>query len=415
MDEDRLEESIIKLLLIIILCANFFGAIELYQTNIRRFYISVLPTLFSQFLLLIFNRKIKPEKIASSLGFLLIYTSITTSIFGDLTQDYNNPLIPIMMGIILVGVFSYKRVYTIAIIVVSLLSIVFYSYRRSLGSGEINPAEVYIAYSLHLIVISLIAFSTTLMNYKRYKYQLQIESSNKRMIAGEKLRGSEIIMPAISHDISGPLGNAKILSDVVLVELKEANFKDSAHIIDSVDLLNKSLTSISSVINRYKNLTLPKNKSSNTYSFKAIVEQVEKYLKLVYPNINSFKVINNEDINIVNGISTLPVLKDLIENSISHNLDKEVTITISWENDTKGDLIIKVADNGKGFKDPDKYLETPVLSSFKGVSKTCLGLYLSRLRIEHSFGGKILLFSSNSGTTGEIHIPIEFVEASITA
>lgn len=411
MDDNKLEESIIKVILIVILCANFFGAIELYSTNRTRFYISVLPTLVSQIMLLVFNRKIKAEMIATTLGFLLIYTSVTTSLFADISQDYNSPLIPIMMGIILVGVFSYNRKFTLSIILVSIFSIAYYCYRRTPELEK--PIEVYIAYSLHLLVISLIAFSTTIMNYKRYIYQLQIESSNKRMIAGEKLRGSEIIMPAISHDISGPLGNAKILSDVILNELKEGKYEGAEHILDSVELLHRSLARISKVVTRYRNLTLPKNPSRNSYQLKEIVEQVEKYLKLITPDLKDVDIDCNENLYVINGISLIPVFKDILENSISHNPNKGLKIKISCKC-TKNSLAVRVSDNGTGFINSKKYLENPVLSSFNGVSRTSLGLYLSRLRVEHAFGGEIEIKSSSDGTEVSIIIPDKFIDRAIS-
>jgi len=283
---------------------------------------------------------------------------------------------------------------------------------------ELDPTDaVYgtiIAYILNFVIISAISINSTIMNFKRYKLSLQIESTNKRMLAGEKLKGSEIIMPAISHEISGPLSNSRLVAEVLSNEISALKLNNIHGVKESLNILFDSLDRANNVINRYKNISRKNDVTNPAISIIKLIDMVKDSLNLSQ-NLDFIININSlDDMNIISGSAFIPILRDIFENSIVHCGGNSTTvISISWNyiNDSNLWEII-ITDNGSTVdKNISKYLEQPVLKSQNGVSKTTLGLYFSRLRLEHEFGAKIYCDESNKqGTKIVILIPASFIE-----
>lgn len=428
------EETLgLKIILIIVLTANILGGITLWFTNRERFWLAVLPTIIIQAIAIIILNKNRYHESALILGISLVYTSILTTFLSDLSRSFNNPLIPIMMAILIIGVFSYKLFYTIVIISWCTFSTVIFSI-KILSDSDFNEAlETIIANILTFLIISIIGITSTNMNKKRYKLNNEVIISNKRLLAGEKLKASELLMPALSHELASPVVNAKAIAEIIINEIKKDSSNFSNEIIDSIDILDDSLLRISSVLDRYRVKTLEFD-NLKLSSINELLIFLYNKLKIIYEDIFNIHILGSENIQISKNSIITPVIYDIIENSIIHGRGSKLSIVniyIDWKlvekqelkklgfdlenngvinNGNKKYLLITIKDDGVGIKS-EKIIDMnkPILKSLGGKSVSSLGLYLSKLRLEHSYNGKISIENYSNGVIVKIIIPNEYL------
>lgn len=424
------EETLgLKIILLIILIVNILGGITLWFTNQERFWLAVLPTIVLQNIALLVLNKKRYQESALILGISLIYTSILTTFLSDLSRTFNNPLIPIMMAIIILGVFSYKAFYTTVIISWGVFSCTIYIIKILSDSSFGEALETIIANILTFTIISIIGITSTNLNKKRYKLDKELKVSNKRLLAGEKLKASELLMPALSHELASPVVNAKAIAEIIIDEIRKNSKKFSNEIMDSIKILDDSLLRISSVLDRYRIKTLEFD-NLKISSINELFIFLENKLKIIYDEIFTIHILGKENIKISKSSIITPILYDIIENSIIHGRGKDITmvnIYLDWQlvdaeeldsqdlNGTNGNekyLLITIKDDGIGINN-DKIInmEKPILKSLDGKSVSSLGLYLSKLRLEHSYNGKISISNHSNGVIVKIVIPSSYLVA----
>lgn len=422
------EETLgLRITLLMILTANFLGGITLWFTNQERFWFAILPTIVLQIIALIVLNKKRHQESAFILGISLIFTSILTTFLSDLSRTFNNPLIPIMMAIMILGVFSYKTFYTTVIISWGIFSCIIYLIKILSDSNFNETLETIIANVLTFTIISIIGIASTNLNKKRNKLDKELAISNKRLLAGEKLKASELLMPALSHELASPVVNAKAVAEILIDEIKKSSKKFSNEIMDSIKILDSSLLRISSVLDRYRIKTLEFD-NLRISSINELFIFLENKLKIIYDNIFSIHILGKENIKVSKSSIITPILYDIIENSIIHGRGNNITmvnIYLDWQlidaeeldsqdfnetNENEKYLLFTIKDDGIGITN-DKIIdmEKPILKSLDGKSVSSLGLYLSKLRLEHSYNGKISISNYSNGVIVKIVIPKSYL------
>lgn len=417
----------LKIILIIMIASNSIGAISLWFTNRPRFWASTIPSLILQVTSLAILNEKRYQNTALLLSISLIFTSITTTLISDLSKSYNNSLIPIIMAILIIGVFSYKKAFTIAIILLGSYSLITYLIVSLHGQISQVIIESIIAHTLIFIVIVIMGYLSTLMNKQRLKLNKDLRVSNKRVLAGEKLKSSELIMPALSHELASPVLNAKTTFEILANEVNSNNNQFSNKTTYLIKVLDNSLVRISEVLDRYRVKTIDYD-NLKIDSLSELFEFLLTKLRIIYNNIFTMHIKGTEKINITKSTMLIPVLYDILENSIIHGRGEEIdniNIDIDWKRVDISDcnnysfeniknsysknesfILISIKDNGIGLSSQKSInMDKPILKSLDGKSVSSLGLYLSKLRLEHSYNGKISILNLDQGVIVRILIP----------
>lgn len=421
------EAFALKIILIIMIISNSIGAISLWFTNRPRFWVATVPSLVIQITSLAILNEKRYQITALLLSISLIFTSITTTLISDLSKSYNNSLIPVIMAIIIIGVFSYKRSFTLSIILFGSYSVITFLIVSLHGQVSQVVIESIIAHTLIFVIITIIGYISTIMNKQRLKLNKDLQISNKRVLAGEKLKSSELIMPALSHELASPILNAKTTFEILANEVKskENNFSNKTTYL--VKTLENSLLRISEVLDRYRIKTIDYDNLKIT-SLNELIKFLLTKLQIIYNDVFTLHIKGSDKINITKSTMLIPVLYDILENSIIHGRGQEkenINIYIDWKkkniddckkynfeniensyNKNESFILISIKDDGIGLSNKKIIkMNKPILKSLDGKSVSSLGLYLSKLRLEHSYNGKISILNSDKGVIVRILIP----------
>jgi len=235
---------------------------------------------------------------------------------------------------------------------------------------------------LFLLLLSLLYFYTMLRfrhMILRFKHnKLELESINKAL---EVRNEEQTRFASILHDIVG--------ANLSAISMQLSIFKK--HI--PPDSYNSTKETLTKTIHEVRNLShLMEPPALKRYGLiGAISEKAEEYTN------NNFEIevtSTIKNLNLKDHIShTLySVLLELINNTIKYS--KATNMIIHFSNEKKGNLSIKVSDNGVGFD--VKKLEQ---------SSKCLGLVNIKSKIK-DLGGSFDIDSSNEGTSIDLIIPV---------
>lgn len=130
---------------------------------------------------------------------------------------------------------------------------------------------------------------------------------------------------------------------------------------------------------------------------------LQEYLRNVISNFDysniTYNIKMNKDVSLnVDQTNALGiVINELITNSIKHNLEKELLISLDFESKANNEMLFNYSDNGSG------------LSPSKTIFSDSLGMNLVTMLVENQLDGKIT-FVKNKG----FHILIEFIMLKVT-
>ena len=307
------------------------------------------------------------------LPYTIIYGILFISIIFNLKEGFKPTLIYVIgwsIFCILLFVFNFKNFYN--------------------QNGYFDLVLLVFAMEAMLFTIS-IAYKYNDLKNKNKNFEKMVLQQSKFVKSGEMIAN-------ITHQFRQPLNNISYILMNLKKKFENKNL-DEIYFDKKIEQLNSQVIFLSKTIDDFKEF-YTKSKEKETFMIKDAISNASTILSADLKNHNidlevSFETF--EEIKIFGVKSELSqVLIAIISNSIDVLKSKKnpkIQIEVS---SSSAEVIIKLADNGGGIKPKNlKKIFEPYFSTKE--DGTGIGLYLSKMIIEESFGGKILVENKKEG------------------
>lgn len=314
------------------------------------------------------------------LPYTIIYAILFISIIFNLKQGFKPTLIYVIgwsIFCILLFVFDFKN---------------FYNQR-----GYFDLVLLVFAIEAMLFTIS-IAYKYNDLKNKNQSFEKMIIQQSKFVKSGEMIAN-------ITHQFRQPLNNISY----ILMNLKkrfENKNLDESYFDKKVEQLNSQVLFLSKTIDDFKEF-YSLSKEKEIFSVKDAILNASTILSADLKTHNIELETNFETFEEIKIFGVKNELSQVLIAIISNSIDvlksiKNPKIKIEVFS-SSAEVIIKLADNGGGIKAKNlKKIFEPYFSTKE--EGTGIGLYLSKMIIEESFGGKILVENKKEGVLFSLFI-----------
>ncbi|PZP15647.1 sensor histidine kinase [Aliarcobacter butzleri] len=314
------------------------------------------------------------------LPYTIIYAILFISIIFNLKQGFKPTLIYVIgwsVFCIVLFIFDFKN--------------------RYIGLGYFDLVLVVFALEAMLFTIS-IAYKYNDLKKQNREFEKMVLQQSKFVKSGEMIAN-------ITHQFRQPLNNISY----ILINLKkrfESEKLDKIFFDKKINQANEQLNFLSKTIDDFKEFYLQEKEKDDFF----VKDSIQNALTILNPdlqkdNINlNLKFETFEDIKIFGVKNELSqVILSLVSNSIDalknrHNPKISINVVSS-----SAEVIIEILDNAGGIKAKNlKKIFEPYFSTKE--EGTGIGLYLSKIIIEESFGGKLQVQNIKDGVKFSIFI-----------
>ncbi|NMM48585.1 tetratricopeptide repeat-containing sensor histidine kinase [Marinigracilibium pacificum] len=270
----------------------------------------------------------------------------------------------------------------------------------------VQNRKIYIQYIIGILLISFLCVS-----YFSYK---KVNKQKDELNAVNRIKDQ--ILRVIGHDLRGPVGNLKVITDIIT----------SDHVISDPEEQNKILKQLKEEINdTYFLLTdllawsqLQRDNPKLIFSEFNILEQIDKAVRILEPGAirkNITIEFTKKDLTEMVCFSDPNMIQSVIRNIVGNAVKftpENGSIRIFVDRDDKNNCaLIRVSDSGLGIHQPNikRIFEYKGINNSKGTmneSGTGIGLSLCKDIIEMCNGDIGLEENHTSGTTFYFTVPL---------
>jgi len=253
---------------------------------------------------------------------------------------------------------------------------------------------------------------TDITEIEQYKKELKeqifnIQEKQQILIQNSKMASMGEMIANIAHQWRQPLNSLSALHTVLLMDYKDNGVLTQEDIASFKEESAQYIHKMSTTIDDFRNFFSPTKEKEWFVVTDAICESI----KFVQDSFNSsgVKLINltkNKKTQIYSYRNELmQVIMILLNNSRDAIISKEVEesrVVVNFSQEAEG-LKITVEDNGGGIPEDiiDRVFEPYFTTKFKGDG-TGVGLYMSKMIVEDSIGGKLKLENYKDGVLASL-------------
>ena len=336
--------------------------------------------------------------IMRGLGFLIIIDMILALFYKSIIIEYK--LLPIfMIPLLYTGYKRAKEGYVPAKFyllgwLVLMLSVFIGLNEWTIAYFSIEP--IYLGATAEAILFSMA------LSYKMFMSEQEKALQKELLIQQSKLSSMGEMLANIAHQWRQPLTHLSY----IFINIKAAQKHNELNVVyldKKIDDANTQLNYMSQTIDDFKDFYTPKKEKELFLASEMIKEAVSIIKSSLISNHIIIEIIYLEDTHLYTYKNELKqVLHNIILNAQDILLKREIKfpkIILTMGNNT-----ISIQDNAGGIPNAilSKIFE-PYFSTKNGMG---IGLYMSKIIVEHNIGGVLSVKNSNKGACFTIEIPI---------
>ncbi len=257
--------------------------------------------------------------------------------------------------------------------------------------------------------------------------EMRVEQRTGELAKSQKLAALGALVAGVAHELSTPIGNARIVAGSINYRLNELNRQMegggtvhhtavTAVIADSrkaTEMIEQSLDRASMLIGSFKQIAVDRTgEQRRPFDLSDVIVQTISVQRAVFKRAGCIIHVDAPKGQLINGYpgSVGQLLDILVENANRHGFDgrRGGEVTIRAETTAEGVAVLTVSDNGNGI--PEQILGKifdPFFTTQLGRGGSGLGLNIAWNIVEGVLGGKIFVSSMvGSGTTFRIVLPL---------